>query len=186
MKLKIAKNHIQNLIAKRNGYLMLASVSMLGNIVLIVALIVALRSEKIILVPPTIERPMWITSSQVSADYLSSMSIFLSTLLLNVNASNAELQHQIFLRYVDGKQYQHIKTNLKLEEEKLKKKHLAINFHLTAIKVDASRMIAHVIGDLEVMLGEEKIPNKRMTYQLKYNYQSGLLKLLSFEELKST
>jgi conjugal transfer pilus assembly protein TraE len=185
MKLKLKKTRIQHLIAHRNGYLVLGILSLITNVILTVSLVMALKTEKIILVPPEIEQPMWVTAKKVSPEYLSGMSLYLSNLLLNVTASSAPLQHQLFLKIVDSKNYQHIKGSLAIEEEKLQKEHMSIHFQLDSVKTDVSHLIAHIAGNVEYRVGEAVLPVKHLTYALQFSYTQGFLKLLSFEEIKN-
>lgn len=182
MKLTLYKSRIQYLIARRNGYLMLALSSMLINLVLITSLVFMFRAERVILVPPEIERPMWITGHNVSPAYLDSMSLYLTTLLLNVTPSNASLQHERFLKWVDGRVYSPIKTKLAIEAERLTHDHMTIHFDLSSVKSDAEHLVSRIEGDLEYKIGLEALPLKHVIYELTFSYQSGLLKLLSFEE----
>ena len=133
--------------------------------------------------PPVIERPSWVTSYQVSPEYLSGMSLFLANLLLNVTPSNATMQHDLFLRYVDSPFYDRFKTELITQEDRLKKEHMTMSFQLSNVKVDTTKFIARISGDVAYMVGNTAMPTKHLTYAITFNYQLGQLKVKSFEEV---
>ncbi len=185
MKHILQKSRIQHLILRRNGYLLLAVSSILLNVVLGLGMVNVVGHEKIVLVPPVMERSTWVTSYQVSPEYLSGMSLFLADLLLNVTPSNAMTQHQLFLRYVDSPQYEKFKTELFTEEDRMKKEHMTMSFQLSDIQVDPSKFIARISGDVQYMVGSTMMPIKHLTYSFAFTYHLGLLKVKSFEEVTS-
>lgn len=186
MKYVLQQSRFQHLIKHRNGYLMLASVSLLLNVLLFFAMFVVITHERIVIVPPVIEKPLWVTSSQVSPEYLSEMSLFFANLRLNVTASNAASQRDILLRFIDPQHYNEIKSDLLNEGEALKKNHVATAFIPTNdVKVDTKKLIAKMTGDLYSMVGDVHLPAKHVTYQIKYHYQQGRLIVTAFDEVVS-
>ncbi len=183
MKNILHQSRIQYLIARRNGYLFLAGGSILLNIVLGFGIVNVMGYQKIILVPPVIERPSWVTSYQVSPEYLSGMSLFLTNLLLNVTPNNATMQHQLFLRYVDSLAYDKFKTELIAQADHLKKEHMTMSFQLSDVQIDATQFIARISGDVAYKVGNLTMPTKHLTYSLAFTYHLGQLKVKSFEEV---
>lgn len=184
MKNILHKSRIQHLIEKRNGYLLLAGGSILLNIILGFGIVNAVKYQKVILVPPVIEKPTWVTSYNVSPEYLSGMSLFLANLLLNVTPSNVLIQHQLFLRYVDSALYEKIKTELLTQGDRLQKEHMTISFQLSKLpQVDAAKFVARVTGDVQYMIGDTAMPAKSTTYLITYTYKHGQLMVKSFEEV---
>ena len=183
MKHLLHKARMDHLIARRNGYLLLAMGSILLNMVLGFGIVKSMGYQKIILVPPVIERPSWVTSYQVSPEYLSGMSLFLANLLLNVTPANATMQHELFLRYVDSSYYETFKTAFIAQEKRLKKEHMTMSFQLSNIKVNTNKFIAQVSGDVTFMMGNTTLPSKHLTYAITFNYHLGQLKVTSFDEV---
>lgn len=181
----LKKSRIQHLIDRRNGYLLLASGSILLNMLLGFGIVNMVGYQKVILVPPVIEKSSWVTSSHVSSEYLSGMSLFLANLLLNVTPSNAGIQHNLFLRYVDSAWYGKFKTELITQEERLQKEHMAMSFQLANIQVDPDKFVAHITGDVQYTIGDMSMPTKHLTYSLAFTYNLGQLRVKSFEEVNS-
>lgn len=186
MKHVLKKSRIQYLVDNRNGYLVLASGSLILNILLSAIIYFMLGYEKTVLVPPEITREFWVSTNKVSPEYLSSMSIFLTEVRLNLTPSNAAIQRQLFLGYVDPKNYEKLKTKLIEEEEQLKKEHVSISFFITnPPQVDAKNMLAKVTGDLQYIVGDSLQPTQHVTYQISYRLSAGRLMIQSFEEIKN-
>lgn len=183
MKRILEESRIQYLITRRNGYLALAAGSMLINVILSIGMATMIGRERIILVPPVIEKPTWIAANEVSPEYLSSMGLLVSDLLLNVTPANVAMKHQLFLRYVDARWYGRFKGDLVEQAERLKKEHMAANFNMTNIRVDAKNFIVLISGDMQYITGDAMQPLKHLTYQMDFVYESGLLKIKSFEEV---
>jgi conjugal transfer pilus assembly protein TraE len=184
MKYLLQRSRMQTLKFNRNGYLMLASISFVLNIMFMLDIYLLQGRERIILVPPAIEKTMWVTNSKVSPEYLSEMSLFLANLRLNVTASNASQQHELLLRYVAPKNYSAIKTELLTEVENLKKNHITTAFFPTDVEVDGKKTIARVTGHLQSTVGDTHLPFQKVAYQMTYQYQSGRLFVESIEEVK--
>ncbi|MHB1948476.1 MAG: type IV conjugative transfer system protein TraE [Gammaproteobacteria bacterium] len=185
MKHVLKKSRIQYLIDNRNGYLVLASGSIILNILLSLIIYYVIGFEKVVLVPPSITREFWVSQNSVSPEYLQSMSLFLAELRFNLTPANAAMERQLFLKYVDSSQYEKLNTNLIEEEEHLKKEHITITFYATEPpRVDPSKLIAKVTGDLQYIVGDSLQPMQHVTYQISYRLSGGRLMIRSLEEVK--
>jgi conjugal transfer pilus assembly protein TraE len=149
------------------------------------AIFVVIGRERIVIVPPVVEKPLWITSSQVSSNYLSEMSLFFVNLRLNVTSSNAASQREILLRFVSPEHFQDIKTELLLEGERLKKNHITTAFFPTSIEVDTKKLLAKIVGDMHTTVGDIHLASKSISYQIAYRYQNGRLIVTGFDEIKT-
>jgi type IV conjugative transfer system protein TraE len=183
MKRILQKARIKHLTEKRNSYLIIAMGSVAANILLAIYINTVSNSEKTHFIPPVVDKPFWVSAKEVSPEYLSGMSIFLTDLLLNVTPSNASMKHQLFLRYVDSPHYDKFKTELISQEDRLKKDHTTISFQLTDPQVDASQLTARITGDVQYRVGEAILPVKHLIYEMKFIYKLGLLQVISFEEI---
>jgi len=185
MKHILQKSRIQYLVDNRNGYLVLASGSIVLNILLSMIIYYVMGYEKVILVPPNITDTLWVSQKNVSPAYLSSMSLFFSELRFNLTPANATSQRQIFLDYVDPSQYEKLKAELIEEEAHLKKDHITISFYATGMPlVDVTHLIAKVPGDLQYVVGDSLQPAQHVLYQITYRLSGGKLMIRSIEEVK--
>ena len=185
MKYLLQKTRIQHLIQYRNGYLALASGSLLLNIVLSLIFFFMLGHERVFLVPPTIEKSFWVSETNVSPVYLSEMSLFFVNLRFNITPSNAALQRDLLLRYVNPSLYESLKTTLISEEERVIKNHISTAFYPVDVKVNSTQLAVQIAGDMQSTVANSLLPAQRVNYQISFTYHNGRLLVKSFEEIKA-
>lgn len=184
MRFSIARNQLEKMFAQRNGYMMLALGSMVVCLLQIIALFCLIGREKIILVPPNIEKSFWVSASNASPEYLSEMTIFFASLRLNTTPNSASLQRENILRYTDPVYYNALKTQLVQEADRITDQHISMAFFPVNVKVDSKRFKAMIEGDLKSFVGDTALPVKRVRYLVTYRYDAGRLLVKSFEEVK--
>lgn len=182
MKLALRNSILQYLIKHRNAYLGLAALSLCANILLAIVIITLIGHERIILVPPIIDKRMWVNYNSVSAAYLAAMSEFFIDLRFNVTPDSIAKQREILLHYVDTASYATLKGELIAEEERINKEHISLAFYLVDVKVDTKKLQALITGDLVTTVAAHTLPGRRLTYKLSYRYHDGVLLVKSLEE----
>ena len=178
------RSQIAQLIARRNGYALLALSSLALCLALVGLVFCLLGREKIVLLPPMVEKSMWIARNAASPEYLAEMSAFLAVLRLNTTVASAPAQHQLLLRYTDPRAYGALKSQLAQEASRLQEQHLAFAFFPVETKVDSAHLTVFVIGDVQSTVGENTLATQRVQYRLTYRWAAGRLWLSSFEEVK--
>ncbi|MCE3237366.1 MAG: hypothetical protein K0R24_347 [Gammaproteobacteria bacterium] len=185
MKHLLQKTRIQYLIQHRNGYLALASGLLVLNILLSLIFFFILGHERIFLVPPTLEKSFWVSEKSVSPVYLSEMSLFFANLRFNITPSNAAMQRDLLLRYVDPSLYESLKKELISEEKRIMNGDILTAFYPVDVKVNTTQLVAQVVGDMQSRVGNIVLPAQRVTYQISFTYHAGRLLVKSFEEVKT-
>ena len=183
MKQLLHDSRLQFLIKHRNGYLTLAVGSLMVNVMLGLIILVIAGNQRVILVPPSINKTFWVSKNKVSAEYLSEMGFFIADLRLTVSPGNAKIQREMLLRYVDPALYASLKTELLSEENHLQKEHLTTVFYPVDILVDEKKSLVKITGDLQSSIGEVALPTKRLSYVIHFSYHQGRLLVKSFEEM---
>ncbi len=141
--------------------------------------------EKIIVVPPVIEREFWVAAGRVSDSYLEQTSEYLIGLILNVTPSNFGARAEHLLAYVEPANYGPIKEKLIRERQEIERRGLSTVFHITAFGTNASALEVEVKGILKSWIGSAPADSKEQTYKISYSYNSGRLKITDFRELKN-
>lgn len=59
------------------------------------------KKDRIIIVPPKIEKAVWVETNKVSDAYLEQMGIFFATFVCNMSPINAEYNAKIISEYTD-------------------------------------------------------------------------------------
>lgn len=184
MKWSLYESRLQHVIRYRNGYLMLATGSIMLNLLFIGYLFTLVGHERIVLIPPQVSKSFWVDGQHVSSDYLSEMGLFFTHLRLNTTQENIGLQQDMLLRYVHPSLYTKIKAQLIQEAERVKTSHLTLLFHPVNIQVDSKKWLVRVTGDLQATIGQDMQPSQRVIYQIVFTYDAGRLLVKSFEEIK--
>lgn len=185
MKFSIAKSQLEKMLAQRNGYMILAFGLILVCLIQGILMFVLIGREKIILVPPNIDKSFWVSSQHVSRDYLSEMTRFFAMLRLNITPESASIQRETLLRYTDPNFYGQLNSQLVQEADRMTDQHISMAFFPTTdIKTNEKNLKAVIEGDLKSYVGDVAVPAKHVRYLLSYSYHSGRLFLKSFEEVK--
>ena len=175
------KSRLQQLIAQRNGYLVLAAGLLILTLLLTINICRLIGRERIVIVPPVVNQALWLDSQNVSPEYLSQMTTFFAQLRLNMTPSSTEYQRQTLLRYTDPQYYGDFNNELVAEADHLAQSHTSLVFYPVDLSVDTHHLTAQLSGDLSGMVGNVPLPVKRVTYQLSYRYSQGRLWLRSFQ-----
>lgn len=177
------KSRLQQLIAQRNGYLVLA-VGLIGlTLLLAISLYRLIGRERIVIAPPVVEQAFWVDAKTISPTYLSQMTVFFAQLRLNVTPDSAAYQRETLLRYTDPSYYGDFKNALVSEADHLTQTHTSLVFYPVDVSVDAPHLTAKISGDFSATVGNVSLPVKRLTYQIIYRYAQGRLWLRSFQEV---
>jgi conjugal transfer pilus assembly protein TraE len=182
MKAAIQQSRLQQLIAQRNGYLVLATGLLLLCLLLCVMVFHLIGRERIIITPPVVHRSFWVDHNEVSPEYLAEMTTFFAQLRLTVTPSNAAFQRTTLLRYTDASAYGELNNELVAEADHLTQGHISLAFYPVNIEVDAKHLMARVEGDLYSTVGNTPAKPARIAYRVQYRYNQGRLWLQSFEE----
>lgn len=184
MKLSIERSKIEKILSQRNGYLMLAAGALLLCVCQLILITFLIFHEKVVIVPPVIEKRFWVSANNASVEYLAEMTSFFASLRLNITADNAVYQRETLLRYVEPAFYNSVKAELVQDEEKIKEQHISMGFYPVNIKVNLKGLSAVIDGDLRSFVGEVAMPVKRVSYKISYRFDDGRLMVKSFEEIK--
>jgi conjugal transfer pilus assembly protein TraE len=185
MQLTHYKSRLQQMLAQRNGYLVLAALLAGVCLLLTVSVCRLIGRERIVITPPVVNQAFWVEARAVSPEYLSQMASFLAQLRLNLTPANAAYQQETLLRYTDPAYYGDLKNELVNEAEQLEKTHTSLIFYPVEVVVDAKQLTAQLTGDLSATVGNDHLPVQRIHYQLQFYYSEGRLWLKSFEEIKN-
>jgi conjugal transfer pilus assembly protein TraE len=179
----LQKSRLLQLMEQRNGYLVLACGLILLSLLLTSLSFYLSNRERIVLVPPTIEHSFWVSSNDVSPEYLAEMSTFFAYLRLNVTPESVDEERALLLRYVDPKYYSELNNRLIRERDRIMREHISSSFYPVNIEVDTKALTVRITGDLISSVGSTVLSPERLTYLVKYHYDQGRLWVSEFEEV---
>ena len=159
---------------------LLASLALNVVIALIAFRLIGL--ERIILVPPTINKSFWVESDKVSAEYLEQMGYFLVQLVLNVTPQSVDYQSKLLLQYAAPASYGEIKTAMAVAGERLKRDGAATVFSPRTINVEERALKVAVQGQLTTFISDRRVSEVYKSYLIELQYALGKITIKSFKE----
>lgn len=141
-------------------------------------------TERVIVLPPDIQKEIWVRGAEVSESYIEEWAYYLSTLLLTASPSTIEYQTDLVLRHVSPEAYAVLKRQLKQDADHLQKNNAASVFQPKEVVIDKKAMTATITGSLSSLIGKERVLEKQTTYEMAFTMTKGkFLQLTSFEQL---
>lgn len=183
MKTRLLNSRLGDLLQQRN--LLLSLVVILLGINFTQALFTLFRSERIVVVPPDINREFWVEKNKVSASYLEEMALVFANFILESSPESAAYKREIILRNTASESYGPLKIRLLEDEKQLKKEHVATSFQANSVKVNPNKLSVELTGDLLRFVGDKRISQSRDTYQFQFDYRVGRLLIKSFKLVAS-
>lgn len=177
MKRDFLKKSLQGLEFQRNIFLAFSVVTSLS--LLIVSMFLFVKKERIVIVPPVLEKEFWVDTQSISATYLEQMGLFLSQLLLNKSPQSAASQRSTLLRHTDPLFTIALKQRLVEEEEILTKQNASYVFYPVDMKVNLSEMSLILQGDRLLFVAGKQVSSVREEYTLHFSYAGARLLLKS-------
>lgn len=183
MRTLIQQSRITQLLAQRNGYMVLASGLLLLSFFLTALCFDLGYRQRTFVLPPVVEKGFWVSQSAVSSSYLTQMSLFFAALRLNVTPDSADFQRDLVLRYTDPAYYGTLKTALIGERDRLVAQHITTVFYPVNYVVHPKAFTVEITGDLMTQVGTTQMPSQRITYRFSYHYSNGRLWIVHFDEV---
>ena len=163
---------------QRNIFVLSTGFLLVSNILL--SIFVMSRSERVILVPPAITRPLWSENSHLSKEYLEEMSLFMAHLILDNSPDRAEYQRHLLMKYVSPDSYGKIKAQLLSQAETFKKNSVSTCFRPLDVKVWPKTHRVQINGKLSSFVGEKKISERDETVVIQFEMNHGRIFIKSF------
>lgn len=177
----IREHTLRSLTVQRNVFVSL--VFCLVFLAMILCILLFKKTEKVIVVPATIEKEFWVEGSRVSPSYLEQMGCFIGDLLLTRSPASADIQLTILMRQVDPSFAPRLGEKLSKELAKLKKDKASYVFFKTNVVVNPESLSVVLEGDRTLFLGDKVLSNARESYRLGFSNFGGRLQLASLERV---
>lgn len=136
-----------------------------------------MKQERVIIVPPVIEKEFWVDAQQVSPTYLEQFGCFLGQLILSKSPQSAASQRTVVLRHTAPEYAGTLKQRLIEEEEILKKQSTSYVFYPVDIQANIEQMSILLNGDKVIMMGGKEVCKEKEGYILRFTYSGARLLL---------
>jgi conjugal transfer pilus assembly protein TraE len=160
----------------------LLAASILGNLVMAVAVITADRTHRETLIPPTISRSFWVEDTKVSNSYLEEMGLFVIRNALDVTPVSADFQHQQILKYANPTAFGTLQKELNANALRMKELNVSTFFSVTAVTPNEAKQQVAFHGILSTMLGDKIINTENKVYLVTFGMSNGKIHVLELRE----
>ena len=131
--------------------------SMLVNLVLAVFAGRLAGRERVVVVPPAINKTFWVEADRVSGEYLEQMAYFLMQLTLNVTPVSVDHQSKVLLQYATPASFGELRAALLAAAERLKRDGASTVFSAQDLVVDEAGQRVGVRGQLTTFISDRRV-----------------------------
>ena len=179
-------NELSKEIAARTGikqlFMAILAASILGNLVMAVAVITADRTHRETLIPPTVSRSFWVEDTKVSNSYLEEMGLFVLRNALDVTPNSADYQHQQILKYANPASFGVLQKELNANAMRMKELNVSTFFAVTAVTPNEAKQQVAFHGILSTLLGDKIINTENKVYTITFGMSNGKIHVSELRE----
>ena len=141
------------------------------------------KEQKVILVPPEINKTLWVTNKEVSKEYLEEMAIFLSHLLLDQSPTSSKLKRDMLLKYISPSYYNALFGKIIKQEEYLSQNNISTRFSIKEIEANSKQNKVLIVGEQENYVADKKVGKVSASYKMSFEYKGARYLLTEFKKL---
>ncbi|MEM2126173.1 MAG: type IV conjugative transfer system protein TraE [Candidatus Methanosuratincola sp.] len=135
------------------------------------------KKDRIVVIPPRVEREFWVDEKGASESYIEQMAVFFATLIGNMSPLNADYNTQVIGRYIDHKSYPTVKTELASQALYFRKNNITQSFFPEGTRINIPEGTAEVVGTVIRYVGSVKISQEKMVVRMKIGVDKYTVKL---------
>jgi conjugal transfer pilus assembly protein TraE len=145
---------------------------LLGISLVVITLMLSVKSQRILLVPPQITKEFWIERNRVAPEYMEQMGVFVATLVGNLSPTNAEFNVNMLIKhYLDpARSNPEVIRELLGQAAYIKKNNMTQTFFPSSISVvDRDNMKVRVEGSNIINIGAGRVSGEKVSYLIRFN-----------------
>lgn len=180
------RNSLDNynrILTERNRLLIALSIAGGLSLLLGFSVFCLVGKERVVIVPPIVNRDFWVATDTVSDSYLEQMAEFFAGLLLNVTPNSFVTRSEHLLQHVAPNAYPTLKTQLVEQKLELERRAMSTTFHPSSFKVDRNKLLVELKGELKILVGNAPIQSQTKTYHIRFVQHHGRLYIQQFSEV---
>jgi len=135
------------------------------------------NKDRIIMVPPKIEKSVWVENDKVSDSYLEQMGIFFATFAGNMSPVNAEYNAKVLAEYTNPASSAELKNEIVTQGAYFKKNNITQAFFPENVKVDAEKKSVSVSGPAIRYIGSTKVSQENIIMTVRFKVKDYTLKI---------
>jgi len=142
----------------------------------------ALNSQRVILVPPTINSKISVSGDKASDEYLKEFTRYILSLALTYNPVNARSQFSELLAVYDPAEFQSSRKDLYELADKIENTKASSAFYIHAINNDSEKRRLEVTGTKKIYMVDQKAEDALKVYIIEYRFDNGKFILVRLYE----
>lgn len=163
---------------QRNIFVLITGVLLV--ITLLLSTFLFFRSERVMVVPPEIKRPLWSETSRASQAYLEEMALFIAHLVLDNSPDRAAYQRSLLMKYVASSSYGSIRRQLLEQAQLFQKNTVATSYRPLDVTVFPKKKRVVIKGKLLSYVGDKKVSETEEIFDIQFEIHHGRLFITSF------
>jgi conjugal transfer pilus assembly protein TraE len=136
-------------------------------------LFMALNSQRVILIPPTINSKISVSGDKASDEYLKEFTRYILNLALTYNPVNARSQFSELLAVYDPAEFQASRKELYELADKIEFTKASSAFYIHAIVNDTEKRRLEITGTKRTYLVDQKAEDTLKVYLIEYRFDNG-------------
>lgn len=145
-------------------------------------LFMALNSQRVILVPPTINSRISVSGDKASEEYLKEFTRYILNLALTYNPVNARSQFSELLAVYDPAQFQSSRKELYELADKIENTKASSAFYIHSIMNDTEKSHLEVSGTKKTYMMDQVAEDAQKVYIIEYRFENGKFILIRLYE----
>jgi len=150
-------------------------------VTVIITLLTMYGQDKIIVVPPNIDRTVWVAAKDAAPEYLEMMGVFFATFLGNISPATAEYNTDVLLKFIPSKEHEKWKTDLKAQAFHIVKNSITQSFFLKNVEVYPKDKRVEVMGTLQRNVGTVRASSDEVKYIMEFAVDDYKLRIVSLD-----
>ena len=164
----------------------LAMGGLIGSLLIALVIIYEiLGAQRVIVTPPQVSQPFWVSGKYVDTSYLEQMGGYVAWLVLDVTPGTINWKKDALLSFVAPDEYGKLKIKQEVEAERLKKLNASTYFLLQQLEPDQSKQEVILTGRLRTYINGQETSVEPKKYRAEFSYQGGRTHLKTFDEVKN-
>jgi conjugal transfer pilus assembly protein TraE len=129
------------------------------------------NNQKVIVLPPKISKPFWVTGNIVSKSYLEQMGQFVAFYLFDISKNTAKYSVENILTYVEPDFYGKVKAMLYNQIQYISENDISRVFYPSKITVQKGTIT--VVGIIKDLIGNNVVNTKQIKLVIGYKIKQG-------------
>ncbi|WP_022846809.1 type IV conjugative transfer system protein TraE [Desulfurobacterium sp. TC5-1] len=149
------------------------------NVFFAVVLIGKVKNQKVIILPPNVNKEFWVSGDKLSSSYVEMMGNFIADKYLSVSPETAAYQHSLLFPFVAPSALPDFKKAMQQYEAFIAREGISQVFYPRSVSFGKNQIL--VSGILKKYVEGTQIKSEKATVLIKYTVRNGQFQLLSLE-----